>query len=175
MTQMVWGSTLLHRIYLPRTAFVVSAIATGLVNLALAIVPLLFVMLLVGLPLRWTVLFVPVSMLLLAAFSLGVGLLFSAWAIYFPDVAEMFQIVLIAWMYLTPVIYPEEMIPEAYRYWFFHLNPMYYLVQVFRLPVYDGVLPSLGMLLVSCLIAFGALVAGWLVFSSRADEFAYRI
>lgn len=175
MTQMVWGSTLLHRIYLPRTAFVVSAIGTGLVNLVLALVPLLIVMIAVGLPLRWTILFVPVSMLLLAAFSLGVGLLFSAWAIYFPDVAEMYQIVLIGWMYLTPIIYPEEMIPETYRYWFFHLNPMYYLVQIFRLPVYQGVLPSNGMLLVSFLIAFGTLAVGWIVFSSRADEFTYRI
>lgn len=175
MTQMVWGSTLLHRIYLPRTAFVVSAIGTGMVNLALAVVPLLLVMLMVGLPIRWTILFLPISMLLLAAFSLGVGLLFSAWAIYFPDVAEMYQLVLIAWMYLTPVIYPEDMIPETYRYWFFHLNPMYYLVQVFRLPVYQGELPSLGLLLVSFLIAVSTLLVGWMVFASRADEFTYRI
>ena len=40
MTQMVWGSTLLQRIYLPRTAFVVSAVGTGLVNLLLSLVPL---------------------------------------------------------------------------------------------------------------------------------------
>ncbi len=175
MTQMVWGSTLLHRIYLPRTAFVVSAIGTGLVNLVLALVPLLLVVILSGLPLRWPILFLPVSMLLLAAFSLGVGLLFSAWAIYFPDVAEMYQIVLIAWMYLTPVIYPEEMIPASYRYWFFHLNPMYYMVQVFRRPVYEGVLPTPALLLGSALIAFGTLAVGWMVFSSRADEFTYRV
>ncbi len=175
MTQMVWGSTLLHRIYLPRTAFVVSAIGTGLVNLVLALVPLLLVVVLSGLPLRWPILFLPVSMVLLAAFSLGVGLLFSAWAIYFPDVAEMYQIVLIAWMYLTPVIYPEEMIPISYRYWFFHLNPMYYMVQVFRQPVYEGLLPTPALLLESALIAFGTLAVGWIVFSSRADEFTYRI
>ena len=132
MTQMVWGSTLLHRIYLPRSAFVVSAIGTGVVNLIISLVPLLLIVLFVGLPLGWTILFLPVPMLLLVAFSLGVGLLFSAWAIYFPDVAEMYQIVLLAWLYLTPVIYPETMIPASYRYWFFHLNPMYYLVKIFR-------------------------------------------
>ena len=175
MTQMVWGSALLHRIYLPRTAFVVSAIGTGLVNLILALVPLLLIVILVGLPLRWTFAFLPISIMLLAAFSLGVGLLFSAWAIYFPDVAEMFQIVLIAWLYMTPVIYPEHVIPESYRYWFFHLNPMYYLVQVFRQPIYEGVLPSGEVLVGSLLIAFLTLALGWIVFSSRADEFTYRI
>src|SRR5574340_254703 len=169
MIQMVWGSTLLHRIYLPRTSFVVSAVGTGLVNLLLSLVPLLLITLLVGQPLHWTIFFLPVSILLLAAFSLGVGLLFSAWAIYFPDVAEMFQIILVAWLYLTPVIYPPETIPASYRFWFFHLNPMYYLVQVFRLPVYEGVLPSSGMLLAATLIAFTTLGLGWSVFSSRAD------
>lgn len=175
MVQMVWGSTLLHRIYLPRTAFVVSAIGTGLVNLLISLVPLILIVLLVGLPLRWSVLFLPVPMLLLAAFSLGVGLLFSAWAIYFPDVAEMYQVALIAWIYLTPIIYPEEVIPEAYRFWFFHLNPMYYLVKIFRQPIYDGILPSGLLLAAAAAIALVTLALGWIVFSSRADEFTYRI
>ena len=175
MNQMVWGSTLLHRIYLPRSTFVVSAVGTGLVNLALALVPLLLVVLLVGLPLRWTILFLPVSVLLLAAFSLGVGLLISAWAIYFPDVAEMYQIVLIAWLYLTPVIYPAETIPAAYRYWFFHLNPLYYMVEIFRKPIFSGVLPSFVQLGAAAAIAFVTLALGWIVFSSRADEFTYRL
>ncbi|MFH1185486.1 MAG: ABC transporter permease [Chloroflexota bacterium] len=175
MTQMVWGSTLLHRIYLPRTTFVVSAIGTGLVNLLLALVPLFLVVIVIGLPLRWTMAFLPVSILLLAAFSLGVGLLFSAWAIYFPDVAEMYQLALVAWLYMTPVIYPTEAIPESYRYWFFHLNPMYYMVEIFRKPIFSGVLPSLPQLGAAAAIAFLTLALGWIVFSSRADEFTYRV
>jgi ABC-type polysaccharide/polyol phosphate export permease len=175
MKQMVWGSTLLHRIYLPRTAFVVSAIGTGVVNFLLSLVPLALVLVLVGLPLRWSLAFVPISMLLLAAFSLGVGLLFSAWAIYFPDVAEMYQIVLIAWLYMTPIFYPVQVIPESYRYWFFHLNPMYYMVEVFRQPIYQGVLPPGDLILGAFAISFVALGLGWVVFSSRADEFAYHV
>jgi ABC-type polysaccharide/polyol phosphate export permease len=174
MTQMVWGSSLLHRIYLPRTAFVVSAVGTGLVNVALSLVPLFLITVLVGLPLHWSIVFLPVSMLLLAAFSLGVALLLSAWAIYFPDVAEMYHVGLLAWMYLTPIIYPVEAIPERYRFWFFHLNPMYYLVQIFRKPVYEGLFPGWPLLAAAAAIALFTLVAGWLVFSSRADEFTYR-
>ena len=175
MTQMVWGSSLLQRIYMPRTAFVVSAIGTGLVNLALSLVPLLLIVVVVGLPLRWSMLFLPVSIVLLAAFSLGVGMLFSAWAIYFPDVAEMYQVALVAWLYLTPIIYPSEIIPETYRFWFLHLNPMYYMVQLFRKPVYEGVLPTGPLLAATAAIALLSLIAGWLVFTSRADEFTYRL
>ncbi len=175
MFQMVWGSSLLQRIYLPRTTFVVSAIGTALVNLVLSLVPLALVVVLVRIPIRLTLLFVPVPVLLLAAFTLGLGLLFSAWAIYFPDVSEMYQVALVGWLYLTPVIYPEEVIPATYRFWLFHLNPMYYLIKVFRLPIYDGVLPSASLLAAATLIAVVTLALGWIVFSSRADEFTYRL
>ncbi len=175
MTQMVWGSSLLQRIYMPRTAFVVSAVGTGLVNLVLSLIPLLLIVLAVGLPLGWPLLFLPVSIALLVAFSLGVGLLFSAWAIYFPDVAEMYQVALIGWLYLTPVIYPVEIIPEAYRFWFFHLNPMYYMVRLFQAPVYEGAWPAGSLLAAATAIAVSTLLLGWFVFTSRADEFTYRL
>lgn len=175
MTQMVWGSTLLHRIYLPRTAFVVSAMGTGLVNVLLSLVPLFLIVVIAGRPLRWALLFAPVSILVMAAFALGVGLLLSAWAVYFPDVAEMYQIILIGWLYLTPIIYPKLIIPETYRYWFFHLNPMYYMVELFRQPIYDGTLPTVDVLVGSVVIAAVTLVSGWFLFSLRADEFTYRI
>ena len=175
MAQMVWGSSLLNRIYMPRTALVVSAIGTGLVNITLSLVPLFLITVVVGLPLRWTILFLPVSALLLASFALGVGLVLSAWAIYFPDVSEMYAVGLTAWFYLTPIIYPLRTIPDTYSFWFYHLNPMYYLIQIFRKPIYEGVLPGLPLLAAGTLIALFTLTFGWLVFCSRADEFAYRV
>lgn len=174
MNQTVWGGSLFHRIYLPRTSFVVAAIATGLVNLVLSLVPLAFIVVVVGLPLHWSLAFLPVSIIILAAFVLGVGLLLSAWAIYFPDLVEMYQVGLIAWMYLTPILYPVDIIPQTYRFWFFHLNPMYYLIEIFRLPVYSGVLPPWTLLAASACIAFLTLAAGWTIFCLRADEFTYR-
>jgi ABC-2 type transport system permease protein len=174
MAQMVWGSSLLNRIYMPRTALVVSAIGTGIVNITLSLVPLLLITLVVGLPLRWTILFLPVSVLLLVSFALGVGLVLSAWAIYFPDVSEMYQVVLTAWFYLTPIIYPLPTIPERYRFWFYHLNPMYYFIQIFRKPIYEGILPDWPLLAAGTLIALFTLAVGWIIFCSRADEFAYR-
>ena len=172
--QVVWGGTLFRRIYLPHTSFAISAIGTGVVNLTLSLVPLIALMLVTGRPLHWSVLFVPVAMILLAAFALGVGLILSALGVYFPDVVEMYQIFLMAWMYLTPIIYPEEILPAAYRFWITNLNPMYHMVNIFRKPLYDGVLPEWNELVVAVIIATVTLIIGWLFFSSKADEFAYR-
>ena len=173
MQQMVWGGALLNRIYMPRTSFSISAIGTGVVNLALSIVPLVVIVLVLRLPLTINILFLPVSMLLLSAFALGVGLLLSTLAVSFPDVSEMYQIVLTAWMYFTPIIYPQEMIPEKYQFWMFSLNPMYYLVKLFRMPIYEGKIPDAQTLLVGAALSLITLIVGWIVFSRQADRFAY--
>lgn len=172
--QIVWGGTLLHRIYLPRTSFAVSAIGTGVINLAFSLVPLIVIMLIIGRPIRGSIIFLPIAMLLLAAFALGVGLILSTLAIYFPDVTEMYQIILVAWMYLTPIIYPEEILPEAYRFWVTNLNPMYHLIKIFRMPLYEGIFPGWIELAIAGGIATITLVIGWLFFAKKADEFTYQ-
>ncbi|MBI3997413.1 MAG: ABC transporter permease, partial [Armatimonadetes bacterium] len=105
----------------------------------------------------------------------GVGLLVSTLAVYFPDVAEMYQVGLLAWMYLTPIIYPEEIIPEAYRWWLMTANPMYHLVRLFRLPLYSGAWPGWADLGAAAAVGILALALGWTVFTRKADEFAYRV
>jgi ABC-2 type transport system permease protein len=174
INQIVWGGTLFRRIYLPHTAFAISAIGTGVVNLALSLVPLILIMLVTGTPIHLSILFVPIGMILLAAFALGIGLILSTLAIYFPDVAEMYQIILVAWMYLTPIIYPEDILPKAYRFWITNLNPMYHMIRVFRMPLYNGALPAWGELAIAGIIAIVTLTIGWLFFSQKADEFAYQ-
>lgn len=172
---LVWGGSLLRRIYIPRTSFAVSATGTGLVNIILAIIPLLIVMFITGVKVRPTFLLFPIPILFLAMFALGMGLLISALAVFFADVAEMYQIALLAWMYLSPVIYPETILPDAYRVWIVRLNPMYHLINFFRAPIYEGRVPSLNEFLISGFIALATLVIGWLVFTGKSDEYAYRV
>jgi len=174
MSGLVWGGSLMQRIYLPRTIFGVSAIGTALVNLLLSIIPLLLVMVITQTTIHLTFLFLPISILLLTGFALGFGLLLSALAIFFPDVAEMYQILLMAWMYLTPVIYPEEIIPAQFMT-IYRINPMYWMLKMFRMPVYEGVIPSLQDLWPALAWSVGMLIVGWLFFTSRSDEYAYRV
>jgi len=172
---LVWGGGLLRRIYIPRTAFAVSATGTGLVNLFFSLVPLVIVMLITGIELRWTIILLPVPILFLTMFALGIGLLISALAVFFADVAEMYQIALTAWMYLSPVIYTEEILPAEYRFWILRLNPMSYLIRLFRAPIFEGRVPDLSEFIFAGAIAFVTLLVGWILFTSKSDEFAYRV
>ena len=169
-----WGVGLYKKIYVPHSVFGISAIGTGLVNLVLSILPLMLVMLATDVPIRWTMLFLPVPMLFLACFSLGVGLLLATVGIAFPDVSDMYQIILIAWMYLTPIIYPETLLPEGLRTAITTFNPMYHLIKLFRLPSFDGRLPTWQQFLVAGGISLVTMALGWWLFSRKANDFAYQ-
>jgi ABC-2 type transport system permease protein len=175
MLSLVWGGSLLKRIYIPRSTFALSAMGTGVVNLGLSLVPMILIMLITRTPIRWTIFFLPIPVLLLMCFALGLGLFLSTAAIYFPDVAEMYQILVTGWMYLTPIIYPASMLPEKVRFWLELLNPMFRLVQLFRLPLYDGRLPTWGEFWPSLLVSTIMLVAGWIIFTRASDDFSYRV
>ena len=174
MSGLVWGGNLLQRIFIPRTIFAVSAVGTALVNTLIALIPLVIVMLITKATFSWALLFLPVAIILIAFFTLGFGLLISSLAAFFPDVMEMYQILLTAWMYLTPIIYPESIIPERFHT-LYRLNPMYWLVKIFRAPIVDQTLPALGDFGIAAAISIIMLVIGWLIFTSKSDEYAYRI
>jgi ABC-type polysaccharide/polyol phosphate export permease len=169
-----WGIGLYKKIYVPHSVFGISAIGTGLVNLALSILPLLLVMLINKVPIRWTMLFLPVPMLFLACFSLGIGLLLATIGINFPDVVDMYQIFLTAWWYLTPIFYPETRLPETLKLVVITFNPMYYLIKLFRLPTYEGLMPTWSQFLMAGGIALVTLILGWWVFSRKVNELAYQ-
>jgi len=174
MSELLWGGSLLHRIYVPRAIFAVTAVGTGLINLLLSLIPLLVIMLITGVPMTPSLVFLPVPIILVAMFALGLGLFLSTISVYFADVMEMFQILVSIWMYLTPIMYPKEVIPEQYR-WLFNLNPMYHLLELFRAPIWIGWLSGPKTVLAGTVAAVVTLVFGWWFFTRKTDEFSYRV
>ncbi len=173
INSLVWGGDLFRRIYVPRSVFAISAIATGLVNLAFAFFPLLVVMLATGIRITPAILLTPITVLPLAAFALAVGLLISTIGIYFADIVEMYNVILMAWFYATPIVYPLSQLPKSVRS-ILSLNPMLYLVELFRIPLYQGHIPSIFIWSISFLIALTAISISWIIFSEKSDEFVYR-
>jgi ABC-2 type transport system permease protein len=174
MAQLIWAAPLMSKIYVPRTIFALSAVGTGLVNLAVSIVPLLLIAALLGQPPTFALLWLVPAVLLTATFALGLGLLLSSLSISFRDVIEMYQILLGAWYFLTPIMYPRSIIPADYA-WIVAVNPMTYLVEMFRDPVYLGKAPDFGAAVFVAAISVAVLTSGWIAFSWRARELAHNL
>lgn len=174
MASLSWNGALMKRVRVPKSIFAISTTISGLINLCLAYIPLFVIMLVRGAPIRPTVLFLPVSFLIIGMFTLGVSLLLSALAVYFEDVQHMYQVATIGLMYLTPIIYPISIVP--YRWlWVIRINPLTQLFKLARDPVYNGVLPSGHVLGASLVASVIALVMGWAVFNRLSRGFYLHV
>jgi ABC-2 type transport system permease protein len=163
MMSMAWNGALMKRVRVPKSIFTLASTISGLVNLVLSFVPLFLIMAALGVPLRPALLILPVSFLVLAIFTFGVALALSAISVYFVDVREMYQVALTALMYLTPMIYPLSIVPERFRR-VISLNPLLYMLQIVREPVYEGRLPSPHLFGIAVVLALASLLVGWTVF-----------
>jgi ABC-2 type transport system permease protein len=174
INSVVWGGDLFRRIYFPRSIFAISAIGTGIVNLLLSMVPFIVVSIFVGKPPTIHFVMIIIPILLLAMFTLGLTLIIASIGVRFPDIVEMYNnIILLAWMYLTPIIYPIDILP-AWLQSLLKFNPLFHLIKLFREPIYYG-RPLYPQLLGICsIIAVGTLFLGWFIFSRMTDEIAYR-
>ena len=162
-----------QRIYIPRASFAIAAVGTALVNLLLAFVPLVLVKLAIGSPLSWQILFFPIYMVFLAGFSLGMGLIIASMALYFHDIAEMYQVILTGWFYATPIIYPYDTLSDSVKH-ILALNPMLYIVNLMRDSFYTNQMPGTHDLLLAAAISSTVLIVGWLLFSRQTEEFVLR-
>ena len=173
MGEMLWSGDLLKRIYLPKAIFVVSTTGSGLVNMGLSMVPLLIIMLITRTPITSSMLILPVSILALTIFAMGVGFILSTIVVYFQDIMQIYEVVLMMGMYATPIIYPPEIIPERFQF-ITKLNPVYYFVRCFQEPIFKGQIPSLETWITTFLIAIFTLIVGWYIFTRKVSEYAYR-
>jgi ABC-type polysaccharide/polyol phosphate export permease len=174
MNTLIWGSNLLKRIYVPRTIFAVSVVGNGLINYLLSLIPLAVIMLFMRQPFTPALLLLPLAILLLAMFTLGVALFMSTLAVFFVDIVDIYGILLSALFYLTPIIYPISLIPDRFLP-LIKLNPMTTMIDLFRSLIYYGELPAMNITLAAIALSITSLAIGWGVFTKRVDEFAYRI
>jgi ABC-type polysaccharide/polyol phosphate export permease len=173
MIDMSFNSGLLRRIYVPRSVFVISATGTAVINLLVSLIPLFAIALITGVAFTPSLLVLPFAFVLLILFSLGLALILSAAAVFFGDVVPLYTVLLTIWMYATPIFYPMDIIPPQYQ-WVFQLNPLYYLIEIVRAPIVSGTIPSMQIWVIAALFAVITLVAGWFIFTSKSNEYAYR-
>ncbi|MBV9494998.1 MAG: ABC transporter permease [Acidobacteria bacterium] len=170
MASVSWNGHLMKRVRVPLSIFTISTAISGIVNLLLSLIVLFGIMLVLRVPLRPAVLYLPVSLTILFVFTLGVSLALTAISVYFGDVREMVQAGMPALMYLTPVIYPITIVPERYQ-WVVRSNPLMYIVELVRLPLYYKLVPSVRIAGGGALVAVIALVGGWMIFRHLAPRF----
>jgi ABC-type polysaccharide/polyol phosphate export permease len=174
MGDFVHGGAILRRVRVPASAFPVSSVLTCAVNFLLTLPVILAIAAFEGHSIGPALACLPLAFICVVAFAIGVALLLAAAAAYFADVIEMYRAGILAWMYLTPVFYPLEAIPETVRAWLWW-NPVVPLLELFRRPIVHGDWPGGELAASAVAIALASLAAGWIGFADRSDDIVYRV
>jgi len=161
-TAVVDYSNLITKTMFPSEVLPVAMFLSGMINHAFALVVLLVI---AGFAHTLTpfVLLLPIYLLLLALFTIGISWLVSSLHVFLRDTAHAISIVLIFWFWFTPIFFAPEKLPRRVRF-LARLNPLAYVVDGYRKCVLDGRLPALADLAVLVLFALGVFFAGGLFF-----------
>lgn len=121
----------------------------------------------------WTVVFAFITVIQVALFSIGIGLVVSLWNIRFRDVSYLIGIGMQMLFYATPIVYRADIIPEKLGGWFpirrlFELNPMTQFVTNMRRALYTLEAPPLNDMLLLSAVSILVAVGGWVIFSRSA-------
>ncbi len=162
---------LVSKIYFPREVLPLAALLARLLDFAIAVVLLVFMILFFKLPiflLGW--LFLPLILAIQLALALGLGLAGAALNVFYRDIKHLFVLGLQLWFYATPIIYPVSTVPEKLRPIYF-LNPMAGTIEAYRAVLLYGRLPE-SYLLISALSAAIVMLIGYWFFKRVEPRFA---
>ena len=168
------AGSLIKKVYVPKQVFVYSIAVSNLINLGFAMIPLMALVMFMGKGLTLSLIYLIPVIMMSTLFTLGVSLIIASVSAFFHDVGEMYRILQTPWMFLTPIMYPMDIIPEKYVF-LLKLNPMYYFVECFRTPLYGGVAPGVDILVISSILAVVSFVVGHIVFTRSEDSFIFYV
>ncbi len=166
---------LVKKIYFPREVIPISYVTSCFVNMMLCFLIIFPVMLVAKIPLEPLALCcLPVIMIVEYFLALGFAMLASAVTVYFRDLEHILGIVTMVWMYMTPIFYSMEMIPERFHI-VYHINPMSSIISCYRDVLYYARVPDLSSLIEAVVLGALFLVLGLVVFGKLKKGFAEEL
>lgn len=170
MGSVIGNAPLIKKIYLPKYVFPVSKVFSSFVNLISSFIALILVIIVTRAPIHSTfvLFFIPISYVLL--FAIGMGLFLSAYAVFYRDIIHLYSVFMTAWVYLTPIFYPIEILPDTIKR-IVNLNPLTNIITIFRGYMLNGVHLPLIVHLKGLMPGVIMLIIGLFVFFRKQDRF----
>ena len=177
MGSIIYASSLLKKVKIHRFVFPVQKVLFALVNYGFSLIAVALVMLWFRIVPTWHLIWLPVGLLLLMAFCMGIGLALSALTVFFRDIQHLWGVVITAWTYFTPIFWTPDFIdgmPPLLQT-IMHLNPMYNYLQFMRDIFLFQVNPSAETVGLCAIWALVVVIIGYAVFHKTERKFILYI
>lgn len=174
-TSIIQQKNLVEKIYFPRMVLPISYSVSAFVNMLLSFIVVFVALFISGIGVKISVIaYLPLIMIIELVLGVGGALIFSAITVYFRDMEYILNIVTMAWMYLTPILYPLEQVPENIRS-LLYFNPMTSVIIAYRDILYYQKAPDMQTLIYAIGWGLVALVGGWLIFQKLQRNFVEEL
>lgn len=168
------SASLITKVYVPTYIFPLSKVLSSCINLGFSTIALYAILFIQGVPLNIHHLLMPFGYACLIAFAIGMGLILASLMVYFRDTQFLYSIVTVLWMYLTPLFYPIDIVPDRFLP-IVKCNPMFHFIRYVRNLILDNTMPTLRAHLVCLFFAVASLVIGWAVYQKAKKNFILNI
>ena len=171
----IYNQSLVTKIYFPREILPLSVVTSNFINMIYCSVIVLAVVLFYHMNLNLEVWFMlPVIAFIEYILVIGIVLIVSALTVYFRDLEHILGIIIMAWQFLTPVMYPESFVRSQYQA-ILYLNPMTPIIISFRDVLYYGKMPVVENLVYAFLWSLIIFICGFLLFGKLQKDFAEEL
>lgn len=173
-TTIISNSNLIKKINFPRIILPLSVAMTNLVNMLYTFIIVFIALVISKAPITGLYIYLPLIILLQTILILAFSIILSCLTVYLRDLEHIISILMMAWFYLTPIIFPQDYIPSKYLM-IFRANPMMPLIDAYRdILMYNKVPDMLGLIYVF-LFSFMILIIGYNIFNVLQKRFAEEI
>lgn len=165
------NSNLVTKVAFPKEILVLSSILGRIPDLVASFTVLTMIFVFYHISLSVHVLWMIPILMIEVILAYAIGMFLGSINVYFRDITAIVPILLMAWLFLTPVVYPLESVPVKFQI-YAKLNPMTGILEGFRSALLVGEIPELTSLLLSIIIAFSFLVVSFLLFKKLEKGFS---
>lgn len=137
VTSLTANGNLIGKIYFPREVLPISAVLAQAFDTGIGMAGVALVLPFLGVTAHWSLLWVPVLLLMLFSFTAGISLFLSAANVFFRDVKYIVQVILTFGIFFTPILYEPVMLGPTGAF-FVMLNPLAPIVEGLRLSIVQG-------------------------------------
>ena len=159
---------------MPKYIFPISKVLSSGINLFISLIPLLIMMAITGVQFSKSLLLIPVVLFFLILFCTGVSLILAAVMVYFRDIQFLWGILIMILNFLSPIFYPESIIPARFIT-VYHMNPLYQYLFFMRTITIGGISPTPVTYLYCALASAAALAIGLFVFRKCQNQFVLHL
>lgn len=174
-TSILQQQDMVKKIYFPRQVLPIASVTSCFVNMLLSFVVIFAVLIVSGYGINLeAIIYLPAVMAVEYILALGIALITSALTVYFRDLEHILSIITMAWLYLTPIMYSVDMVPEQFLP-IFNLNPMTPIIIVYRDILYYKTIPQIATLFQAFVIGILAVLVGNGIFSKLQKGFVEEL